>query len=130
MLTSSAGWWIGYSGESASFTELQRQFPGLELRAEGTHVLLGGLPLQQLQEASLREDIARFTDVANTILVLSDARPVKPEGPLYRLDEEGASHHRILAETGRAPEVGYPVTLSATGTATRKQPRPFGERVL
>src|SRR4051794_6629319 len=130
MLTSGAGWWIGYCGESASFTQLQQLWPDLELRTEGGNVLLGGRPLQKIDEPTLCEGVARFTDCANTLLAISNsnAGTIRQQGSLYRIDENGR-HYSILLEAGSCAVVGYPIALSARGSTIREQPRPMGDRV-
>src|SRR4051812_44664314 len=81
-LIDGAKWWIGYCGESASFTELTRLLPDLELRTEEGNVRLGGPRLGKLNEATLREDLAWFTGFANTLLALSNSRagPIALQG--------------------------------------------------
>jgi hypothetical protein len=75
--------------------------------------------------------VTRFTDFANTLLAVSssDARAITPSGQLYRIDENGARHHRLLADPGSYALVLYLVTLSARGSTSRGQPRLLSERV-
>src|SRR4051812_42062265 len=94
-------WWIGYCGESASFTELTRLLPDLELRAEEGNVLLGGPRFGKINEATLREDLDRFTSFANALLATySSAPPIASQGPIYRADENGIRKHRVILQAG------------------------------
>ena len=126
----SASWWVGFAGPEASFRRLKELWPDLEIREEEKTILLGGKPVD-LRDTSRHEDVARFTDLANAVLLLDryDAGPIKHAGPVYYENESGLRHPVLLAEPGSYSMVVHPIILGTNGFTDRRQARPLTERV-
>ena len=124
-------WWAGYNGSDESFRVVSEHLPSLKVRREGETTLLSDPCLDLGSKDTRRVDLAKFTDLANAVLLLSNsnADPIRQHGPVFLEDENGCRHYVLLPETGVFSLVFYPVTLSARGVTGAREPRALGARV-
>jgi hypothetical protein len=121
---------VGFAGPDSSFEALSGLLPEVKVRKGDGHVFLGGTPLKITGHDTLRDDVARFTDFANALLVLSssDTVPIRFHGPIYQ-ETGGSRQWTTTIEPAKIPLAGCPVILSGTGSTSRPKPRALSIRV-